>query len=151
GIVYLAMDVVLHRSVAIKTLPRISIEGADRLRREARLTAKVTHRNLALILGAEVWRGRPMLVFEYLERGTLAERLRNMGPLEVAEALALTINIAGALRSVHDAGLVHGDVKPSNIGFNGAGVPKLLDFGVASLISASRAAANVPLTDDATH
>jgi serine/threonine-protein kinase len=92
-----------------------------------------------------------MLVFEYLERGTLAERLRHVGPLEVADALALTIAIAGALRSVHDAGLVHGDVKPSNIGFNGAGVPKLLDFGVASLISSSRAAADVSLTDDATH
>lgn len=151
GIVYLALDVVLHRPVAIKTLPRISIEGADRLRREARLTARVTHRNLALILGAEVWRGRPMLVFEYLERGTLAERLRQVGPMEVADALALTMAIAGALRSVHDAGLVHGDVKPSNIGFNGDDVPKLLDFGVASLISASRAAASVSITDDATH
>jgi len=149
GIVYLAMDLVLQRPVAIKTLPRISNDGANRLRREARMTASLSHQNLAVILGAEVWRGRPMLVFEFLERGTLADRLKNKGALDVSEALFLALALVDALRVAHDIGLVHGDVKPSNIGFTGRGVPKLLDFGVARIVRASQSADAAP-ADDAT-
>jgi hypothetical protein len=136
GVVYRARDLALGRLVAIKTLPRISPEYARRLRREARALAAVAHPNLALIYGAEAWQGTPMLVLEYLEAGTLAERLRR-GPLAPAEVVTLGAVMADVLAHVHAAGVLHRDVKPSNIGFTREAVPKLLDFGVATIVDES--------------
>ncbi len=133
GVVYHARDVDLDRSVAIKTLPRMSPEHAASLRREARAMASVAHPNLAVIYGIETWRGIPFLVQEYLDGGTLADRLAS-ARLSMAEALDLGITLAGALAYLHDLGIIHRDVKPSNIGFTHAGVVKLLDFGVARLV-----------------
>ncbi len=130
GLVFRAMDLDLHRRVAVKTLPRVSSEATLRLRREARAMAAVAHPHLALIFGAESWRGTPILVVEYLSGGTLAERLCK-GPLPVAEALSLVRDLCAALDAVHRAGLLHRDVKPSNIGFAEDGQVKLLDFGLA--------------------
>jgi serine/threonine-protein kinase len=134
GVVYRATDLTLHRSVAIKTLPRVSPERAVRLRREARAMAAITHPHLALIFGAESWRGTPMLVFELLDGGTLADRLHG-GPLPATEVLALGIAMAGVLEKLHAAGVLHRDIKPSNIGFTADGIPKLLDFGLARLLN----------------
>ena len=130
GVVYLATDVTLDRAVAIKTLPRVSIDQAARLRREARAMAAVQHRNLAFIYGAETWRGTPLLIVEYLEGGTLADRLRS-GALPVTDIVATGRSLAAALESLHTAGILHRDIKPSNIGFARDGTPKLLDFGLA--------------------
>ena len=132
GVVYRAEDLVLGRSVALKTLPSTSLDKAARLRREARAVARVSHPNLALIYGAETWRGQPLLVFELLEGGTLRDRLRS-GPMHLEEALELALPLCDALRYLHGEGVLHLDIKPSNIGFDRAGVPKLLDFGVARL------------------
>jgi hypothetical protein len=130
GVVYRASDLALGRQVALKTLPRLGSEALQRLRREARSMAGFLHPNLALIFGAETWRGVPVLVVEYLAGGTLASRLdRPMAPREV---LRLGVDLAGALQAMHGQGLLHRDVKPSNIGFAGE-VPKLLDFGLARL------------------
>ena len=74
--------------------------------------------------------GPPVLVVEFLPGGTLADRLRD-GPLAAPEAVAVATHLAEALAAVHEAGYVHGDVKPSNIGFTAAGSPKLMDFGLA--------------------
>ena len=133
GVVYHGLDLVLNRPVALKTLPRLSADLATRMRHEARAMAAVSHPNLALIFGAESWQGTPILVVELLEGGTLSHRLRT-GPTGVAEMLRLGIALADALAALHDAGVLHRDVKPSNIGFSKAGVPKLMDFGVASLV-----------------
>lgn len=132
GVVYRALDLTLERQVAVKTLPRLGSDAALRLRREARAMAAVEHRNLALIYGAESWRGTPILVLEYLSGGTLAQRLRS-GPLPVASALALGQVLTSALHCMHTAGLLHRDIKPSNIGFAADDTPKLLDFGLARL------------------
>ncbi len=132
GIVYEAMDLDLGRKVAIKTLPRVSPEYSRRLRHEARAMAAVSHPNLASIFGAETWRGTPMLVFEYLEGGTLAERLLNER-LELIEALELGIALCGALDRLHAAGILHRDIKPSNIGYTLDRAPKLLDLGLAKI------------------
>jgi len=99
--------------------------------------AAVADPGLALIFGAETWRGTPMLVMEFLERGSLADRLRQ-GPLPVEEALALGARIAGALEVLHQAGILHRDIKPSNIAFTGAGAAKLLDFGLARMLDSER-------------
>jgi GAF domain-containing protein len=132
GVVYLAKDVELERHMALKTLPETSPEDSVRLRREARAMAAVRHPNLALIFGVESWRGTPVLVMEYLAGGTLAERIAR-GSLPVHDALDLGAQIAGVLSRLHASGLLHRDVKPSNVGFTEDGVPKLLDFGLARI------------------
>ena len=99
GIVYLAVDMVLDRQVAIKTLPSLRSESADRLHREARTMARVLHPNLALIYGAEQWRGTPMLIVEYLDGGTLRDWIRR-GPVPYAEAIDLGIVLADVLDRV---------------------------------------------------
>ena len=143
GLVYLAVDISLGRRVAIKTLPRLTAERAARLRREARAMAKVQHPNLATIYGIEEWRGRPLLVVEYLEGGTLAGRLRRER-LSPAQAITLGVVLADVLERVHASRLLHRDIKPSNIAFTGGGVAKLLDFGLASIAADQEAAMPEP-------
>jgi len=92
--------------------------------------ARVAHPALAEIHGVESWRGRPFLVVEFLRGGTLADRLRD-GPVPEPAAVAIGVGVAEALAALHGAGYLHGDVKPSNIGFTADGLPKLLDFGLA--------------------
>jgi hypothetical protein len=130
GVVYGARDLNLDRPVAVKTLPKMTVQSAVQLRREARAMAAVAHPNLAVIHGVETWRDIPFLVQEYLAGGTLAARIKAK-PLSIDAALDLGITIAGALHALHQAGLVHRDIKPTNIGFTQSGVVKLLDFGLA--------------------
>ena len=133
GVVYLAQDADLHRHVAVKTLPVAAVQGLVRLRREGRAMAAMAHPAIAQIHGVETWRGRPLLVVEYLAGGTLAARL-DQGPLSDEQAVGIAITVAEALTALHDAGYVHGDVKPSNVGFASVdGAVKLLDFGLARL------------------
>ena len=85
---------------------------------------------VAQVYGIESWRGRPFLIVELLAGGTLADRLRR-GPVPPAQPVAVTTTLAGALATLHEAGYLHGDVKPSNVGLTSNGSPKLLDFGLA--------------------
>jgi GAF domain-containing protein len=133
GVVYRALDLDLGRHVAIKTLPRVGPEDASRLRREAKAMAAVQHENLAVIFGAETWLGTPMLVVELLASGTLAATLRG-GPLPCARTLDIGISLAKGVEHLHEGGILHCDIKPSNIGFTGKDVPKLLDFGLARIL-----------------
>ena len=135
GAVYLAHDVGLRRHVAVKTLPVGDGAGLVRLTEEARAMAAVAHPAIAQIHGLETWQGRPLLVVEFLEGGTLSARIEQ-GPLRDAEAVSVTVTLSGALAALHAAGYVHGDVKPSNIGFASDGTAKLLDFGLARLTNA---------------
>jgi hypothetical protein len=131
GIVYLADDLALSRRVALKTLPQLRTDALFRLRREARAMAGFIHPNLAVIFGLETWRGVPVLVVEYLAGGTLAARIG--ARLEAVQVLCWGLELAAAVEAMHGQGLLHRDIKPSNIGFTAAGVPKLLDFGLAHL------------------
>ena len=135
GTVYLARDAGLARDVAIKTLERASASGVGRLKQEAQVLAAVSHAGIAQIHGIESWRGRPLLVVEYLAGGTLADRLR-AGPLSAAVSVGIALAVAEALGALHESGYLHGDVKPNNIGFTSQGTPKLLDFGLARLADA---------------
>ena len=130
GTVYLARDLRLDRDVAIKTLADMSASRLQGLKPEAWAMATVSHPAVAQVHGIESWRSRPFLVVEFVGGGTLADRLdRERVPPD--EALSMTTLLADALATLHEAGYVHGDVKPSNIGFTASGSPKLLDFGLA--------------------
>ena len=133
GAVYLARDLRLERDVAIKTLTERSLGRLVGLQPEAWAMAMVTHPHVAQIYGVESWRGRPFLVVEFLAGGTLEDRLRD-GPIAAAEAVSVVARLADALATLHEKGVLHGDVKPSNIGFTAEGVPKLLDFGLAHAV-----------------
>jgi hypothetical protein len=145
GIVYLARDVALDREVALKTLPALRPDAIDHLQREARAMARVQHEGLASIHGLEWWRSTPVLVMEYFPRGTLADLLRR-GPLSAAATIRLGIDVTTTLRSIHARGLLHRDLKPSNIAIADEGVPKLLDFGLATIVTGEPSG-----SDDATH
>jgi hypothetical protein len=132
GVVYRAVDLSLGRDVAIKTLPSLTGEHAARLRREARSMAAVSHPNLAVVYGVETWHDTPMLVCELLAGGTLADRIQR-GPLTPLAAVNLGVVLADVLAHTHAAGILHRDVKPSNIGFTADGTPKLLDFGLSRI------------------
>ena len=132
GVVYAALETRLGRRVALKTLPRISGEKLERFKREALAAAAIHHPNLAMIHTAETWNETPILVFELLEGGTLAQRLLE-SPLTVADAVILGGAMASVLEEAHRRGILHRDIKPSNIGYDARRTPKLLDFGVARI------------------
>ncbi len=132
GVVYGATELRLGRRVALKTLPRISGERVERFKREALAAAAIQHPNLAMIHTAESWNETPILVFELLEGGTLAQRLLQ-STLSVPEVLDLGKAMAGVLEEAHRRGILHRDIKPSNIGYDARRTPKLLDFGVARI------------------
>jgi tRNA A-37 threonylcarbamoyl transferase component Bud32 len=131
GVVYLGRDVALDRRVALKTLPPLSDGSVERLRSEARAMAALNHAALATIYGLEVWRRTPVLVVEFFPHGTLADRLA-FGALSAAAIVALGSRLADALSYMHQRGMLHRDVKPSNIGVTNDGEAKLLDFGLSS-------------------
>jgi hypothetical protein len=132
GVVYAAMETRLGRRVALKTMPRISEEKVERFKREALAAAAIHHPNLAMIHTAESWNETPILVFELLEGGTLAQRLLQ-DTLSIPEVLRLGVAMADVLEEAHKRGILHRDIKPSNIGYDARDVPKLLDFGVARI------------------
>ena len=95
--------------------------------------ASLNHEALATIYGLEIWRDVPVLVCEYFVNGTLARRLAASGPLTPAEVVRLATVLARGLDCMHASGMLHGDIKPANVGFTARGNPKLLDFGLSRL------------------
>ncbi|HLG58636.1 MAG TPA: serine/threonine-protein kinase [Vicinamibacterales bacterium] len=149
GIVYRVTDATLRRDVAAKTITRLSETAVTRLLAEAQAMAGFSHQHIAVLYGTEQWRGTPILLMEYMAGGTLAARLRR-GALSEADAIALVKRLASGLNEMHAAGLFHGDIKPSNIGFIKDGTPKLLDFGLARAVgSLSGGADGTPPGSDA--
>jgi len=131
GVVYRARDEALDRTVALKTLPYRTAAGDIRCAAEGRIMAAISHPNLATVYSLELCDGRPVLVMEYLERGTLKDRIGG-GLLTMAETVNIGLAICDGLMCLHGEGLVHGDVKPSNIGFAADDTVKLLDFGLTA-------------------
>jgi non-specific serine/threonine protein kinase len=138
GIVWRATDSTLGRDVAIKVLPDAFVHDAERLarfEREARLLASLNHPHIASIYGLHSADGVRFLAMELVEGEDLAERLRH-GPVPVAEALPIALQISQALEHAHEMGVMHRDLKPANIKLTVGGQAKVLDFGLAKLVGA---------------
>jgi TolB-like protein len=136
GVVFKALDQRLDRFVALKFLPAPLSADADAKRRlltEAKAASALDHPNIGVVHDiGETAAGRLFIVMGYYEGETL-ERKNERGAISIEEALALTRQIAGALAAAHQHGIVHRDVKPSNILITAEGTAKLLDFGIAML------------------
>lgn len=136
GVVYLAVDTRLGRQVALKALPPWLGVGAEARRRflaEARAVSALDHPNIATLYETDSTDdGQLYMVFAYYGGETLAARIRR-GPLSADEAISVARGIASGLRAAHDNGIVHRDVKPSNVLITEGGEVKLLDFGVAKV------------------
>jgi predicted ATPase/serine/threonine protein kinase len=139
GVVYQARDVRLGRFVALKFLsPDLSgsTEGKVRFLAEARAASALDHPGICTVFDiGESEEGGLYLAMAYYEGESLAARLRN-GPLSIETAVDIIFRTAEALAYAHDAGIVHRDVKPSNILLTSRGEVKILDFGVAKLAQA---------------
>src|SRR3984885_6590449 len=137
GEVYRALDTRLGRDVAIKVLPEGLAKDPDRLRRfeqEARTIAALNHPNILGIHDIGTHDGAPFLVSEFLEGQTLREKLV-LGPLPVRRAIEYALGIAQGLAAAHEKGIVHRDLKPENVFVTRDGRIKVLDFGLAKLVS----------------
>lgn len=147
GTVYRATDRTLGREVAIKVLPPSTREylGADRFRRELQFAARLSHPHIVPLYEAGDADGLLYYVMAYVPGETLAERLRRAGALPLAEALRLTAEVGDALQYAHEQGVIHRDVKPSNILLS-RDHALLLDFGVAKAMSGDSDPAGRALT-----
>jgi len=142
GEVYRARDAKLNRDVALKVLPDAFAADPDRLarfQREAQVLASLNHQNIGHVYGLEdthvTGSGRALhaLVLELVEGPTLADRIAR-GPVGVADAMPIALQIAEALEAAHEQGVVHRDLKPANIKVRPDGVVKVLDFGLAKAL-----------------
>jgi serine/threonine protein kinase len=138
GIVLKAFDSALGRAVAIKVLaPQLATSAAARSRfaREARAAAAVVHEHVVAIHAVDSWNGFPYLVMPYISGCSLQERVDSNGPMDVKSVLRIGTQTAQGLAAAHAQGLVHRDVKPSNILLeNGVERVKLTDFGLARAV-----------------
>lgn len=136
GEVYRAADSRLRRDVAIKVLlaAEIDREALDRFTAETHAVAALSHPNIITIYDVGEVNRLPYAVMELLEGETLGERLVR-GPLSVAEALRIATQIASALAAAHAAHIVHRDLKPANVFILRQGLVKILDFGIARMLS----------------
>jgi serine/threonine-protein kinase len=142
GEVYRAHDTKLGRDVAIKVLPSAFTADAGRLasfEREARVLASLNHPHIAAIHGVEESDGVRGLVLEFVEGETLADVLQRSASgrsrLRLQEVLGYAHQIADALEAAHEKGITHRDLKPANVAITPDGVVKLLDFGIAKVVT----------------
>jgi len=134
GEVYLATDLALDRPVAIKVLPEDVARDPvrrDRLIREARAQARISHTNVAHIYFVGEEDGRLFFAMELVAGVTLADKIA-AGPLPVDDALAVIRAAALGVREAQRSGFTHRDLKPSNLMVDGHGVVKVLDFGLVA-------------------
>ncbi|MBN2386390.1 MAG: serine/threonine-protein kinase [Anaerolineales bacterium] len=143
ALVYKAYDTRLEREVAVKVIrtERLTIETMahtlKRFEREAKALARLTHPNIVPVSDYGEFEGQPYLVMPYLPGGTLKARLGR--PIPWQEAVRLILPVVRALEYAHSQGVIHRDVKPSNILMTASNAPLLTDFGIAKILSDTEA------------
>ncbi|MGW5260075.1 Stk1 family PASTA domain-containing Ser/Thr kinase [Microbispora sp. NPDC004025] len=138
--VYLALDVRLDRTVAVKVMHRSLAEDPQFVRRfigEAKSVASLSHPNIVQVFDQGTDGANVYLSMEYVPGRTLRDVLRRRGHLPAREALEMVIPVLAALGAAHQAGLIHRDVKPENVLLADDGRVKVVDFGLARAIEAT--------------
>jgi uncharacterized RDD family membrane protein YckC len=133
GAVYEAEELASGRRVALKVLGH-SLDSADTRRRfirEGRLAASINHPNSVYVYGTEEIEGAPVITMELVPGGTLHERVKQTGPMPVAEAVDAILQIIAGLEAAHAVGILHRDIKPSNCFIDPSGTVKIGDFGLS--------------------
>src|SRR5262249_19557722 len=139
GAVYRAYDPIIDRQVAIKVVRTELAAGSgseqwlQRFRREARAAGRRFHPNIVAILDFGEDDGMPFLAMEYIDGRSLDAILKTSGPLDPARSVAIITQVLSALGFAHENGIVHRDVKPSNIMVLNDGIVKVADFGIARI------------------
>jgi len=135
GVVYLAEDTRLGRRVALKSLPSALAaqpELRQRLRREARAAATISHPSVAVVYALEEMGDHLFIASEYVRGETLRDEIAR-GPIAPDRARSIAADIAGALAAAHEAGVIHRDLKPENVLIKPDGGVKVVDFGIAQI------------------
>ena len=139
GEVYLAHDIALDRTVALKVLRSHLVDDeqlVERFHREARASAKLNHPNIVRIHSVGVEDGVPFFAMEWIEGDPLDAILKEQGPLPWQRAMNIAGQVASALESAHAQGVIHRDIKPANILIDKSGRAHVTDFGVAKVMNA---------------
>ena len=135
GLLYLARDPVLDRTVAIKVLTVFNDEIKQRFAGEARSAARLTHPNIITIYDVGEEQTQPFIAMEYIDGETLSEVIRRRAPLRLIRRLELILQLCSGLGHAHKMGIIHRDIKPANLMLTADGVLKILDFGLARIVA----------------
>jgi serine/threonine protein kinase len=148
SVVWLAFDPRLEREVAIKLMKvgaGASITAIPQWLQEARHVSRLSHPNIVPVFEADVQDLHPYLVFEYVAGQTLSDLLATSGALPAVRAADLMADVLDALVAAHAAGVIHRDVKPSNILVDASGRARVMDFGIAAPVQDAQPDAGRPL------
>jgi len=132
--VYRAKDSVLGRRVALKVLAETSAsdpEAKARFLHEARIASSTAHENIIAVYDFGEEHGRPFMVMEFLEGGSLREAIEHQRTGDFARRMQIGLQVGRAIGHIHQKKIVHRDIKPENINVDALGRAKLMDFGIA--------------------
>ena len=135
GTVYLANDPLIDRAVAVKVLGEWfdSDEGRERFIREARAAARLMHRNIVTIFDVADHEGQLFIAMEYIQGQTLRELIGRQQTVALTRKLEIVEDLCSALAYAHKQGVVHRDIRPTNVMVDEEGVVKVLDFGISRI------------------
>ncbi len=149
GSVFLALEPELDRTIAIKLLHTTLVgdpESRVRFAREGKVLSQLSHPNLLFIYRLGIWEDTPYIAMEYLEGRTLSDIIVEQGPMTFEQMRAIVGQICEGMHAAHLQGIVHRDLKPTNVVVTPDGTVKVLDFGLARILSLGSTGQNLTLT-----